>query len=105
MKKILSLVAASMFAVNMFAQSEVADKDVNKTHGDKFCYIMKDGKLMVLHDGVELMTDYTTAKGVTVKPDGTIMRKDGTATMLKEGECVDSEGKLEKKGEKENKKY
>jgi hypothetical protein len=81
--------------MNFVAQDKEKKENTNKP--DKFCYEMKNGKMMVMRNGLELMADYTTSKGVTIKPDGTVMKKDGTSMMMKEGECVDSEGKVHKK--------
>jgi hypothetical protein len=94
MKKVLILFAVSIFTLNVYAQNNVSK--VNSRE-DKFCYQMKNGKMMVVRNDMELTSDYITPKGVTIKPDGTVMRKDGTILMLKEGECVNSEGIIEKK--------
>ncbi|MCB9447216.1 MAG: hypothetical protein H6585_02590 [Flavobacteriales bacterium] len=93
MKKLLGLIAGSMLVFNLSAQvaSKVAPASSEK---ESICAEKKDGKLVVMHNGKELTKNYTTSAGVVIKTDGNIIRKDGTKSMLKEGECVNAEGKI-----------
>ncbi len=89
MKKIICLIAGSVFALSVFATNPWKDK---------FCAKMKEGKTVVMHNDKELSTDFTASSGVIIKTDGTVIKKDGSTFMLKEGQCVNTEGSLEKKG-------
>lgn len=96
MKKLM-LIAACAFSVMVFAGNDL-------NHPDKYCAHMKDGRLVVMHEGKALTSDVTLSNGTVVKMDGTVIKKDGTRTMLKEWECVDLDGKvMEEKTKKEKK--
>ena|ERR1051326_4840405 len=89
MKKIIGLTVVSIFALNVFAANPWKDK---------FCAKMKDGKTIVMHNNKELTSDYIASNGVKIQTDGTVIRKDGSTFLLKDGQCVNTEGNLEKKG-------
>lgn len=89
MKTIIFLIA-TFISTYTFAGGPSSNKD-------HYCAKMKDGKLTVMHNDKPLMADATLNNGTTIKMDGTILKKDGSTTMLKEGECVDLEGKVMKK--------
>lgn len=74
-----------------------------KLHSDMYCAKMKDGRMVVMHDGTALNTDITLAGGTQVKTDGTVIYKDGTRAMLREGECMDKNGKMENAKERKDK--
>jgi hypothetical protein len=65
-------------------------------HKMKDCIMMKDGKMMVMKSGMsmQLMKDTTLKHGVMVMMDGTVKKKDGTSYMLKDGESVMGNGKV-----------
>jgi hypothetical protein len=69
---------------------------------DHYCAKMKEGKLTVMHNDKPLTADATLNNGTTVKMDGTIMKKDGSTVMLKDGECVDLDGKIMKNDNMKN---
>lgn len=64
---------------------------------DKYCAKLKDGKVMVVHEGSPIAADITLTNGTTIKSDGTVINKDGTSFTLKEGECVDKNGAMPSK--------
>ncbi|MBL7922377.1 MAG: hypothetical protein JNJ40_18825 [Bacteroidia bacterium] len=66
-------------------------------NGDKYCAKLKDGKIMVVHEGNPITADITLTNGSTIKSDGTVITKDGTSFTLKEGECVDKNGAMPSK--------
>lgn len=101
MKKVFCLVAGSIFALNVFAQSAGDDMTTGSSSEmwkDKFCAKMINGKTVVMHNDKELTSDFTASSGVKIKTDGTVIKKDGSTLMLKEGECVNTQGNFEKKG-------
>jgi hypothetical protein len=74
--------------------SALHDNPSKKAHPNKYCAQMKDGQLAVMHEGKTLDTDAKLANGTTIKADGSVMRKDGTRIELKEGQCIDKDGKI-----------
>ena len=69
--------------------------------------MMKDGKMMMMKDGKKMAmdADMTMPNGTMVMKDGTCVMKDGTRIMMKEGDMIDTNGDMMKKGNmmKENK--
>ncbi|MBK9317433.1 MAG: hypothetical protein IPM91_00405 [Bacteroidetes bacterium] len=57
---------------------------------------MKDGKLMMIHDGkVEMMNHtMTMSNGTKVMIDGSMISKAGSKSKITEGQHIDSAGKL-----------
>lgn len=60
--------------------------------GDQYCAKLRDGKLVIMHDGILLTADVTLKNGTQIKVDGTIVKPDGGTIALKDGECVDKDG-------------
>ena len=58
--------------------------------------MMKDGKMMMMHDGkmMAMDKDMTMKNGTMVMADGTVKMKSGKTMMLKNGYCVDMNGKV-----------
>jgi hypothetical protein len=67
---------------------------VIQSNPDNYCAKMQDGKMVVMHNGVVLTADVFLKNGTTIKPDGTVITRDGVRTSLKEGECIDADGKI-----------
>lgn len=106
MKKLIVLVAACIFTINVMAQDTKSSSSQNApaVKGLKYCAELKDGAITMTQDKNVLTVDVTLANGTTVKTDGTVITKDGTQTILKNGECVDNTGNLIiKDGKKEDK--
>lgn len=64
-------------------------------HPGQYCAKMKDGKLVVMHEGKPITNDVFLKNGTTIKPDGTIITKEGVRTVLKEETCIDADGKVD----------
>ncbi len=104
MKKIITLLSFCLCAgIAIFAAID-EPRDPKKKAADKYCAQMKDGLLRVVHDGQVLTQDVILENGTKIKVDGTIIRKDGTQYVLKEGECVNVEGRNNEEPVKEKKK-
>ncbi len=94
MKKIICLLAVFCFSHALFAQnSSMTHKDMAKM---KDCVYMKDGKMMEMMDGKTMMMDkdMTMKNGTMVMTDGSVKMKDGSAKTMKDGQCVDMNGKM-----------
>jgi hypothetical protein len=60
----------------------------------QYCARMRDGKMVVLFEGKEISGDVFLKNGSTIKPDGTVITKDGVRFSLKEGQCIDQNGSV-----------
>lgn len=63
---------------------------------NKYCAIMRSGKVEVIHQGKSIVNEVILANGTTVKPDGRVFMASGKIKRLKDGECVDKEGNIVK---------
>ncbi|MEO5570702.1 MAG: DUF6799 domain-containing protein [Bacteroidia bacterium] len=98
-KKMISTVVASMLtlvvcftASNSFAQTKT-DSSMMKD-----CCMMEGGKMMCMMDGkkMPMEKDMTMKNGTTCMMNGECIMKDGTKMKMKEGECMDMNGKMDK---------
>lgn len=73
-----------------------ADKDKQRMAAENRSVMMHDGKVMIVRNGkMTVVKSFTNLnRGVKVMSDGTIVRQDGTKTMLKEGESVNMMGEI-----------
>ena len=88
MKKLIGIIGACAFSIAVMAGGGEKGKAAN------YCAEMKNGKLIIKHDGAEVKADVRLSNGTWVKTDGTVIAKDGTRTVLKSGQCVDLDGKV-----------
>jgi hypothetical protein len=115
MKKIVLLGAMTFACIGVFAQTETTSPKNKKNDGQttydnkqsngqpktkstsKNCsYIMENGKVMKYANGkkVTMEKDMTLKNGTVLMTDGTMKMKDGKTTKMKEGECMDTSGKM-----------
>ncbi len=96
MKKGIVLLASCIFTLNALAQNINHDNKSyrSKKQSEKYCAILKDGKIIMMHDSTALTSDTTLENGAIVKTNGTVIRLNDTQTLLKNGECVDHNGDL-----------
>lgn len=112
MKKLCVLALFSL-STAAFAQDDMKIKQGSSSQDSSYCLVLKDGMtLLTTTAGKEIHTDITLENGTKITPSGNVVKKDGTQTMLKEGECVSSTGetvigsatrKNNTNGKKENK--
>ena len=95
-KKSILLIAASLFVVNIMAHG---DDKLNQ--GQNYCAKLKDGVIVVLYQDNPITTDVMLDNGSAIKPDGTIITKDGNKLTLKDGQCVDKSGAIPVKENKQ----
>jgi hypothetical protein len=62
---------------------------------DNYCAKLRDGKLVMMHDGEVMTADVTLQNGTQIKTDGSIIKQDGGTIVLKDGECVNKKGRVE----------
>ena len=108
MKNLLTVLLVITICGSAMAQEKV---DVKKTtkhtmhkttkksmHTMKDCVMMKVGKMTTMMGGkTSLMTkDMTMKNGTMVKTNGTVQMKNGKSMMLKDGDCVYMNGRVDK---------
>lgn len=90
-----SLMASSiLYAYERVKAEEVTAVVLIQDNPNQYCAKMKDGKLVVMHEGKAITGDVFLKNGTTIKPDGTVITKEGVRTVLKEGSCIDADGKI-----------
>jgi uncharacterized protein YdeI (BOF family) len=94
MKKIIVLIAVSIFAAGALAQDYNSKMQNDSKINSTYCAILKDGKMMLMAEGKQVNNDVTLADGTIVKTDGTVMKKDKTQTNLQNGDCIDQDGNI-----------
>ena len=102
MKKFALLLTLLVLTAGTFAQqTKTKEKTTNPTSKSKSkmqdCVMMEDGKMMVMKKGKmhELSTDTTLSNGTMVMMDGTVKMKNGKSVMLKDGNCIYMNGKVD----------
>ena len=86
MKKLLVTLFAITLTLGVFAQDSTKHEGV----------ILKDGKLLMMKNGqtTPLTKDMTLANGTIIMANGSVKAKDGTTTILKEGDYVKWDGTI-----------
>ena len=101
------LIVAALLSVTTFA-SVFAMSGKEEENRDRYCAKMKDGKKVVMHNGIKMKSEVTLSNGTRIMTDGTIIKSNGTRATLTVGECMTKEGIIQKEDEKNdtpNKKY
>jgi hypothetical protein len=93
MKKLLLFIPTFIFLANLMAQDTPNTKQ-GYSGNPKYCAMMKDGKMSLSKDGKMVSSDVSLQNGVKLTHDGTLVKRDGTRRMLKNGECVDFMGNI-----------
>ncbi len=89
-KMFLALAIAGLAFTGMSGNDERKGVDP-----DKYCAEFKDGLLYVTHNGTRMTEDVKLDNGTIIHTDATVHKKDGTVTVLKEGQCVNVEGNID----------
>ncbi len=109
MKKLIIIWVLTALA--MAAQAQVdpqLQKPVNPNENKMMdCYIMKEGKVWELKDNksTPLDRDLILKNGSILKPEGTVVKKDGEIIVLNEGDKVYADGIIEKASSKKETGY
>ena len=88
------LATGALYGYDVTTRSTGISFTANEGGPGMYCAKMRDGKMVVLFEGKEIGTDVFLKNGTTVKPDGTIITKDGVRFSLKEGQCIDQNGSI-----------
>jgi hypothetical protein len=89
MKNLLPI--AFMLALSNTLMSQIDSSSIK--NNTRYCAQLKDGILVVVSDdSQEITSDVTTENGTVIKSNGNIVKRDGVTTVLKEGECVNTQG-------------
>ena len=84
----------------------IIELSVSAQHNDKlyqsryYCAKLRDGVIVVMYQDNPITSDVILDNGSTIKPDGTIITKDGNKLILKDGECIDQSGSIPAKKKK-----
>ena len=93
MKK--SILAFSLLSVSSVAFAQVDSGKINKNL--RFCAELRDGILVVVSDQKKITYDITTSEGTVIKANGSVINKGGISTVMKEGECIYTQGLIVRK--------
>ncbi|ASU32678.1 DUF6799 domain-containing protein [Mucilaginibacter xinganensis] len=103
MKKTMIALTAVVLSCSAAAQNSMPDSAMHKMshaskHGMADCVMMKKGKMITMMNGktMPMTGTRTMANGTMVMADGTCKIKGGKRMMLKEDQCVMSDGKIMK---------
>lgn len=89
---------SALFGTGVLYANETAVYAASETvvsgEPNQYCAQMRDGKMIVLFEGKEITSDVFLKNGSTIKPDGTVILKDGVRFSLNEGQCIDQNGSV-----------
>lgn len=85
-----------------FSSAAFAQTDLNDKKNRQYCAELKDGILVVTADEKMITSDIITANGTIIQANGNIIQKDGITTVLKDGECIDTQGLIVNRTNDEN---
>jgi hypothetical protein len=104
MKKIIALLAGLFACLITMAQDIEPEKSQPNQKPDKYCAVLKGESLQMMAGEKEMTAEVILNNGGTLKPNGNILKKDGSITALKVGDCIDKDGNLVKSITKEKEK-
>ena len=99
MKKLFVLIACSVFAWNILSAQDIKyedqTKDINKIM--MYCATVIDGKMILMDQNQKpVLSEVTLKNGTKITTDAIVIHKDGSKIPLKNGECVNANGNIEK---------
>ena len=79
-----------------FSLNQGFSQPASGTSETKDCCMMKDGKMLKMESGKTMLMEkeITMKNGTVCKPDGQCITTDGQKIMMKEGDCMDMNGKV-----------
>lgn len=89
MKK--TALSLTIFSVSSVAFAQIDSGKIN--NNIRYCAQMKDGIVVVVdEDNQEISSNIRTDNGTVIQSNGNVVQKDGVSTVLKEGECINTQG-------------
>ena len=89
MKKIIWATIALVLNLDIIAQN-----NNSKSFGSSYCAKIKDGMTVVINQDNPITSDILLENGSIIKPDGTVINKDGNTMRLRDGECINQDGTI-----------
>jgi hypothetical protein len=89
LKRLALLIVALALQLNLIAYHYD-----NLHQGRNYCAKLKDGVIVVMYQDNPITSDVILNNGSVIKPDGTVITKDGNKFILKDGECIDQGGAI-----------
>ena len=97
-KTIATVFASLLIMVLSFSTTSASAQTKTKSATSKECCMMKDGKMMHQKDGLTMPMDkdMTMKNGTVCMVNGECVMKNGEKMKMKDGECMDMSGKMDK---------
>jgi len=101
--KTFMMVLTSLYVMGYALPKKISEDYAALIGVDKvYCVASAGGHNVVICEGNTITEDVTLQNGKILKPDGTIVSKDGTRTQMQPGECIGSDGKMTRRGKDKN---
>ncbi|MCE3225782.1 MAG: hypothetical protein K0S32_333 [Bacteroidetes bacterium] len=97
--KTIIIIAVSLLCLS--ASSQVDKPGPTDKSSAFYCAKLKDGMMVLVNEGKEVITDVVLANGGKITSDCTLIKPDGTSVKLQNEECVSPEGNVVKPIRKE----
>lgn len=82
-----------------YAKSQDNKKIQEDKQDSVYCVVVKDGLTVLTNSSGRIMTaDVYLSDGTRISPRGNLTKKDGTQTIMKEGECTNTMAEPMKEG-------
>ena len=81
-------------AISLSLQAQTQKDEDKSGDGNNYCVQADANKIDVVYRGIVMVADVVLDNGTTIKPDGTIVTKDGKVTLLRVGECINQDGTI-----------
>ena len=101
MKRIMIALTALTLSCSVMAQTKMADTSMHRMSYKSMkkmnhSAVMMDGKMMMIMHGksIPMTKTMTMSNGTKVRTDGTVKMKHGKTMMLKDGQCVTTNGNI-----------
>jgi hypothetical protein len=91
--------AAAVLAFSLLSlRANAQEIPVTPDKEGSYCAVLKDGIMVLMRNGTLADGTVTLNDGSQVTKDATVLRRDGSKVILKEGDCVDINGNVQNTG-------
>lgn len=94
---VMLLTAIGVIDMSMMIMDDPVAKAPNPN--DTYCISMKDSVKILMMEKKQITIDMPLADGSILKPNGILLKQDGTKVELKDGQCINQEGVITGKPE------